>query len=94
MCAVRGNLFSFAFGWVDIWIFMDERTPDEQLASWPHAPDVVVHSVRAALKRGEDSIIDHTKELKVRAAVAHGLSRPHICRHLDNLKMRVGSHEI
>ena len=91
---VRGNLFSFTLDWDDILKFMDERTTDEQLSSWPHAPDAVAHWVRVVLKKGDVDMMKHIKELKVRAHVVHGLARLYIHRHIDNLDRRLEGRQI
>jgi hypothetical protein len=83
--ACRGNLFSFALDWGDIVKHMDQRTTEEQLKCWPHAPDAVAHWVRIVLKKGDVDMMKHIKELKVRAHVVLGLARIYIERHIDNL---------
>ena len=88
--ATRGKLFSFALQWDDIMAYMNERTTEEQMRAWPHAPKVVSQWVRVVLKKGDIDMMKHIKELKIRAHVVQGLARLYIDRHIAALGDKLG----
>ena len=67
------------------------------MKDWPHSPETVCNWIRVVLKHADDKsgdLMEHIKELRVRAHVVLGMARLYIHRHFDFLDERLTAVEI
>ena len=83
--AVRGNIFSFLLPWEKVMSQLSKSFQQGDFTQWPLDQDTACEIVRVRFHRGQESLLNKFKELKVRSQVVKQMAKIYIENYIQDL---------
>ena len=83
--AVRGNIFSFLLPWDTVMSKLSDAWARNDFRQWPLDPDTACHFVKVHLSKGQETLIDQLKQLRVRSKIVKQMANVYIANHIEEL---------
>ena len=91
---VRGNIFSFLMDWEHTQADLSKLLGEGDVWDWPMDRKRASQIVRVRIVKGQETIIDKFKELRVRAEIVRQVAYLHIDNHMEELLKLEGAKKI
>ena len=91
---VRGNIFSFLMDWEQTQCHLSKILKEGDVWDWPMDRRRASQIVRIRIVKGQESIIEKFKELKVRAEIVRQIAYLYIADHMEELLSLEGAQKI